>query len=330
MGWQAGLLLALLLASPWLAVWREDPAHVCLAGCASALALVSVSARAPRGLSRAAWVVLLAGGAAVWLLRAVFPPLTPARDDAALLLAGIACFSVAATSVRAADRERVLIGVGVGGAILAAVLLLCVAPGSRTLCWLDLTRVTRWLSIPCALGLAGLLACASDGRKSRWSVLWFCVLSACGAAIATWGTPDTWIALGIATLVLVLLCLRTRHFSGAPVRRTRSIAVWGALTTLLCVAGRMLTSTAFDEPGLLLGAAALAGLACPAPSRRIAPSVAVWSSARSGLALVALLLLSVIGARGPSAVEPAEPRMTAGAGAPHERHPASPGGTHES
>jgi len=275
MGWPAGLLLALLLASPCFGVWGEDPGR-------------------------------------------------------AVLLAGVACFGVAATAVRAADRERVLIGLGVGGAIFAAVLLLCVAPGSRSLAWLDLARATRWLSIPCGLGLAGLLVCAPHGRKSRWSVLWFCVLSASGAAIATWGTPDTWIALGLATLCMTWSCLRTRQRGGAPAQRPRSIAAWGALATLLCVAGRMLTSASFEEPGLVLGAAAVAGLACPAPSGRIAHGTAVWGGARSGLAVVSLLLLSAMGLRGQPALDPEDPRLAAGPGATQERQPVLPPGARES
>jgi len=207
--------------------------------------------------------------------------LAPLRDVSATVLGAVVCFGVASTAVRARDRERVLMGLGIGGAVFAALLLLVVTPASPAPGAIDLVRVTRWLSIPCALGLAGLLVCAPHGRRSRWSVTWFCVLSVCGAAIATWGTPDTTVALGATGLWLTLPCLRLRGRVGVRAARRHSIAVWGALATLLCVAGSMLLSGNLGEPGLVLGAAAIAGLACPTRSRRLA-SEALWAGAHTG------------------------------------------------
>jgi hypothetical protein len=225
------------------------------------------------------------------LLHNPFPE--AASGAIAVLLAMGVCFAAAAMLVPAADRERLLALFGLAGAGVAAVVLVAGSVGVHGRPLGDLGQVVTWLLLPCGVALAGLFPCAPRGRASGWTVFWFCVLAPCGAAIAVWGALETQlIALG-AGLGLIAVWWQAVHRTRLAPERRRSIAAWSGVAALFCVAGHALVRPPLDEPGLLVGAAALLGLACPAPP--VGVSGAAVLATRSSLTALALSLVYALG-----------------------------------
>ncbi|MGH0030392.1 MAG: hypothetical protein ACQGVC_11425 [Myxococcota bacterium] len=179
------MVLSLVSASVALGVSDAPGLRALLALAAGGVAALALLQRSLRPLSRPAAGVVI-GWVVLAFVQARWAP-TPGEGalSAAGLLSALCLFLVAHTAVPRGERERLIVGLGLGGTCVAGVALWFTVPGgaaSFPLATPD--RLGGFLVLPVILGLAALCFCAPDGRSARWTIAWFAIVTLCAAGLA--------------------------------------------------------------------------------------------------------------------------------------------------
>jgi len=174
-----------------------------------AIGLVAASSRRLPSLPPAVWglALLCSGVALASLLRSRH--LDASLGEAAAAISASLVWMLGATLVDGKARRRFVVGLAIGGAVVALLTLAEAAPGQPASIPLgDPNHLAAWLLLPGSLALVALL-CSEPNRRGAGesAFLWFGLAGIIGAGIAAAASRGASLAAALAFAALLILYL---------------------------------------------------------------------------------------------------------------------------